>query len=123
MIKYLVKGAVYDSLSQNSDWRWSNWRMWGWWNGLLNDHRDWKRRRQNRRSRSSNKRFSREFSQKVYGLAQTILHCRIESGNVEAALELSKEIRHDGPEERDKQIFIRRIKENGVDSNLLGKTF
>ena len=52
-----------------------------------------------------------------------ILHSRIESGNVEAALGLSEEIRHDRPEERDKQIFIRRIKENEVDSNLLGKTF
>jgi len=56
-------------------------------------------------------------------LAQTILYHRIESGNVEAALELSKEIRHDRPGERDKQIFIRRKKGNGVDSDLSEKTF
>jgi len=56
-------------------------------------------------------------------LAQTILLCRIKSRNVEAALGLSKEIRHDGPEKRNEQIFIRRIKGNGVNSDLSGKTF
>ena len=56
-------------------------------------------------------------------MAQTILHSRIESRNIKAALELSEEIRHDGPEERDKQIFIRRIKGNGVDGDLSGKMF
>jgi len=52
-----------------------------------------------------------------------ILRCRIESGNIEVALELSKEIRHDGPGERDKRIFIRRKKGNGVNGDLSGKTF
>jgi len=56
-------------------------------------------------------------------LAQTILQYRIESGNVEVALELSKEIRHDRPGERDKWIFIRKKKENEVDGDLSGKAF
>jgi len=70
--------------------------MWGWWNNLLSDCRNWKRGGQNRHSGSSSKRFSRKLGQKAHGLAQTILHRRIESGNVEAALELREEIRHNG---------------------------
>ena len=56
-------------------------------------------------------------------MVQTILHSRIKSGNVEAVLELSEEIRHDRPGERDKWIFIRRKKGNGANGDLLGKTF